>query len=146
MHVDNMTAVAYLRNLGGTFSPKCYEITLQIWEWAEQNRIWLSSTHFAGIDNLEADSLSRNRETLSKNKFNVLNGDSAHWCLPDRQNGSRNLPLTFLHQPIMPNVNVLPHGRRTLVPGKLTLSLSCGVTSICMPSSLCPTPHSATQG
>ena len=71
IHVDNMTAVTCLRNFGGTHSPKCNEMTLQIWEWAEQNRIWLSSTHIAGIDNLEADSLSRSRETLSKNKFNV---------------------------------------------------------------------------
>ena len=71
LHLDNTTAVAYIRNFGGTHSQLCNDVALAIWDWAEQKGVWLSATHIAGVDNTEADSLSRNRPIGPRNHLNI---------------------------------------------------------------------------
>ena len=56
---DNVTAVAYVRNMGGCKSPGCDTIAKRIWMWAKKKNIWLSITHIEGRLNVEPDTLSR---------------------------------------------------------------------------------------
>lgn len=55
---DNSTAVAYVKKLGGNVQ-HLNQITSDIWRWAFDRKIWLTASHLAGIDNSEADILSR---------------------------------------------------------------------------------------
>ena len=56
---DNTTALAYVRHMGGTVSPRCNEVARQIWEWAERNQNWLTIAHIPGVENVLADFRSR---------------------------------------------------------------------------------------
>lgn len=56
---DNTTAVSYVNAMGGCKSVDCNLITREIWEWAIEHNIWISAAHIPGIDNIEADHLSR---------------------------------------------------------------------------------------
>ena len=53
--LDNMTAVSYVNNMGGTPSLDCQLVALDIWLWAKERNIWLSADHIAGSDNIVAD-------------------------------------------------------------------------------------------
>ena len=66
---DNQTAMAYVRKMGGTHSPKANGIARQIWLWAVKRNNWLSVAHILGVQNVEADEKSR--------KFH----DSGEWQL-----------------------------------------------------------------
>ena len=66
---DNTTAVAYVRNMGGSHSLSCNDITRQIWEWCVPRNIWLSISYIPGEINVIADQASR------------VFGDSAEWKL-----------------------------------------------------------------
>ena len=66
---DNTTAVAYVRNMGGSHSLPCNDITRQIWEWCVPRNIWLSISYIPGEINVIADQASR------------VFGDSAEWKL-----------------------------------------------------------------
>ena len=59
IRTDNMTALAYVKNMGGAKSGDCLLEALHIWEWAQQNQCWLSITHIPGVDNVLADLRSR---------------------------------------------------------------------------------------
>ena len=63
--LDNTTAVAYIREMGGSHSMKCNAIAYEIWQWAIARDIWLSACHIPGIANVVADRESRvfHRET-----------------------------------------------------------------------------------
>ena len=56
---DNMTAVAYIKNLGGVKSIGCDQIARDIWEWCENRNVVLSISHIPGVDNVLADFRSR---------------------------------------------------------------------------------------
>ena len=56
---DNVTAVAYVRNMGGCKSINCDKIATEIWEWAIERNIWLTITHIEGRLNTDPDALSR---------------------------------------------------------------------------------------
>ena len=56
---DNTTALAYVKNLGGTQSPQCYKEARAIWLWAEEKEVKLVPRFIAGCLNVEADALSR---------------------------------------------------------------------------------------
>lgn len=60
LQMDNVTAVNYIREMGGSHSKKCNEIANSIWNWCIEHGIWLSSTHIPGKANVDADSESRN--------------------------------------------------------------------------------------
>ena len=57
--VDNVTAVSYVREMGGAHSSVCNKIPCQIWEWAIQHNIWLSIAHVPGFSSIDADRESR---------------------------------------------------------------------------------------
>jgi hypothetical protein len=81
IHIDNMTAVAYIREFGGTHSLQCNETAQLIWEWAEVRNNWLSSTHIAGVENTEADRLSRGRITEGQKRASITEwGQNTQVC------------------------------------------------------------------
>ncbi|XP_040266363.1 uncharacterized protein LOC120980993 [Bufo bufo] len=53
------TAVAYINNQGGTWSPAVMAETVLILSWAEKHVPALSTVHITGVDNWIADLLSR---------------------------------------------------------------------------------------
>lgn len=78
VRTDNMTALAYVKNQGGTKSDLRNKIAKQIWFWCQKNDIWLSIAHIPGIENVEADSASRNLNertewSLNQAVFDILN-------------------------------------------------------------------------
>ena len=52
---DNTTTVAYLRNMGGSHSIPCNNITREIWQWCKDREIWITPAHIPGVENTEAD-------------------------------------------------------------------------------------------
>jgi ribonuclease HI len=56
---DNACAVAYITHMGGSQSVQCNEVANRIWHWCKDRHIWLSISHIAGKDNVEADESSR---------------------------------------------------------------------------------------
>ena len=61
---DNTTAVAYLRNQGGTLSESLNEETQQILRWAEERKVSLVPQFILGKENVVADSLSRGSQVI----------------------------------------------------------------------------------
>lgn len=72
---DNTTAVAYVRNMGGSHSLPCNSMARQIWEWCIPRHIWLSISHIPGEINVIADKASRvfDDSTEWKRHVNVFN-------------------------------------------------------------------------
>ena len=60
--VDNTTAVAYIREMGGggTHSVICSRLVHDTWLWARDRNIRISVAHIPGVENVSADPLSRN--------------------------------------------------------------------------------------
>ena len=56
---ENSTTVAYVNAMGRTKSPNCNQIAYDIWDWCVNNNSWLTATHIAGVENIEADKESR---------------------------------------------------------------------------------------
>lgn len=69
LKLDNTTAVAYVNKMGGSHSPACNGIAIEIWQWALNKGVWLSASHVPGVDNVIADNKSR--------RFN----DNIEWSL-----------------------------------------------------------------
>lgn len=74
---DNSTAVSYISNMGGTKAKDCNQLSKEIWLFCISNKIWLTCTHIAGKDNIQADRKSRIFEdqlewSLDKNVFSQL--------------------------------------------------------------------------
>ena len=59
IRTDSTTALAYVKNMGGTKSDDCQIQAKQIWNWAQEHDSWLSITHIPGVDNVLADLRSR---------------------------------------------------------------------------------------
>ena len=58
--LDNVTAVSYVNQMGGSKSIACDLLAHKIWSWCIARSIWLSAVHIPGCTNVEADLLSRN--------------------------------------------------------------------------------------
>ena len=58
--LDNVTAVAYVNQMGGSKSIACDLLAHKIWSLCIARSIWLSSVHIPGCTNVEADLLPRN--------------------------------------------------------------------------------------
>ena len=56
---DNVTAIAYINNMGGIKSETCNNIAFRIWNFCTENNIWISAAYIPGKDNIEADHQSR---------------------------------------------------------------------------------------
>ncbi len=57
--MDNTTAVAYIKNMGGK-ETNLNELAKRIWQWCLVHNIWLSASHIPGKLNVAADFKSRN--------------------------------------------------------------------------------------
>ena len=64
VYADNSTAVAYLRNQGGTQSPLLNSIAQRILRWAESLPLVLAPQFMMGKNNVLADALSRPNQIL----------------------------------------------------------------------------------
>ena len=56
---DDQTAVAYIKNMGGTHSRPCNDITREILLWCKAKGLTLAIAHLPGKLNIEADKASR---------------------------------------------------------------------------------------
>jgi hypothetical protein len=56
---DNTTAVAGINKQGSTRSLECNKVAHTIWLWAFDRNLWISAAHVPGVDNVEADTASR---------------------------------------------------------------------------------------
>ena len=59
VQMDNVTAVSYIREMGGSHSTMCNSVAFDIWAWCIERDIWLSATFIPGVTNVEADRESR---------------------------------------------------------------------------------------
>lgn len=59
IRTDSTTALAYVKNMGGTKSEDCLIEAVDIWEWAQKQNNWLTITHIPGVENVLADLRSR---------------------------------------------------------------------------------------
>ena len=59
LHMDNVTAIAFLNRMGGTHSLPLSSLAVEIWEWCIQRKLTIHSEHLPGIENIRADWLSR---------------------------------------------------------------------------------------
>ena len=82
---DNTTAVAYLRNMGGTRSILCNDMAREIWLWCKEKQIWLSVSHIPGADNVLADKASRvfDDTTEWKVEATIYEKITERWGRPD---------------------------------------------------------------
>ena len=55
----NVTAITYLKDMGGAKSDKCDNITKSIWKICRSRQLWLSAAHIPGVENVIADQKSR---------------------------------------------------------------------------------------
>lgn len=77
LQLDNVTAVTFLNNMGGTHSKPCNKVARDIWLWCMRRNIWLTATHIPGIQNTTADKFSRKFQDrtewqLKPSVFNLL--------------------------------------------------------------------------
>ena len=82
---DNQTAVAYIKNMGGTHSDPCNDIARQIILWCKDRNVWLSISHIPGKLNTEADQASRefNDDTEWSLNPGLFNNLVAKWGKPE---------------------------------------------------------------
>ena len=82
---DNTTAVAYIRNMGGTRSIECNEMAREIWLWCKEKQIWLSVSHIPGVDNVLADAASRVLDDTTEWELQeaIYAKITKRWGLPD---------------------------------------------------------------
>ena len=59
LYLDNMTALAYINNLGGTVSLQATTLARDLWMWCLEKDIILSAQHLPGKQNVIADLESR---------------------------------------------------------------------------------------
>lgn len=68
---DNTTAVASVRNIGGSHSLPFNDIAIQIWKWCVPRNVWLSISPIPGELNVIADQTSRGFHGLTEWKLDV---------------------------------------------------------------------------
>ena len=56
VHLDNMTAVAYINYLEGT---NLCSLAVRVWDWSLQRHLFLVESHIPGVNISRADLLSR---------------------------------------------------------------------------------------
>ena len=61
---DNFTTMAYINHQGGR-DPDLTEIVRPLWEWALQTCITICATYIPGVDNDQADMLSRRKRVIT---------------------------------------------------------------------------------
>ena len=59
LRLDNVTAVSYINQKGGTVSRALCELAISIWAWCTEQNITLEAEHLPGQQNSQADQESR---------------------------------------------------------------------------------------
>ena len=72
LRLDNMSAVAYINNLGGTVSPKLVTLARDLWMWCLERNIHIIAQHLPGKLNQEADAESRSWRDRTDWKLNTV--------------------------------------------------------------------------
>lgn len=85
--MDNMVAVNYINKMGGRMQT-LNELFRQLWFWCKNRHMWLTACHLQGVENIEADRLSR---SLNIDKEWKLNDDIFH--LIDTFHGTHEVDL-----------------------------------------------------
>ena len=67
---DNISAIAYLRNQGGTRSQEMCRLAIDTCEWAEKRPMTLIPIHLPGHFNVLADHMSR-RDKILKSEWSL---------------------------------------------------------------------------
>lgn len=75
--MDNTTAIAYINNMGGK-TKSCNSLARKIWMWCMSKEIWLSAAHIPGVQNGQADKISR---TDHNNTEWQLDGRLFNWLV-----------------------------------------------------------------
>ena len=66
---DNVTATAYINNMGGIKSETYNNIAYRIWNFSTENKLWVSAAQIPGKNNIEADQQSRILEDATEWKL-----------------------------------------------------------------------------
>ena len=69
-YIDNTTAVAYVRNFGGTKSKGSCEKALRYWDIVLGRGCWVTPSHIAGKNNIMADYFSRH--TIEHHEYGLV--------------------------------------------------------------------------
>ena len=112
---DNMAAIAYVKNQGGTHSETMCTLTSQICLWAELHKINMVARHVPGHLNVLADSLSRKNQILKSEwsmNQTIVDKVFRHW-------GSPHVDLFALKQNTKLPVFMSP------IPDKTTWKVDC---------------------
>ena len=70
VHLDNTSAIAYIRKEGGTQSSGLTKDARKLLTWCDKNKVTLIPVHIAGVRNVQADRLSRAGQLLN-----------SEWCI-----------------------------------------------------------------
>ena len=55
LKLDNTATVAYINKKGRTISACCNKLAKDIWNWAKEQDIWITTSHVPGVKNTTAD-------------------------------------------------------------------------------------------
>ena len=82
---DNSKAVTYINAMDGTKSSSCNQVVYDIWDWCVNNNTWLTTTHIAREEDIEADKESRlfNDRTEWALKREIFTQITTHWGIPE---------------------------------------------------------------
>ncbi|KAF7249177.1 hypothetical protein EYD10_04797 [Varanus komodoensis] len=83
--LDNIATVFYLNKQGGTKSWTLARLSMKIWDWCIRRHITLMAVHLAGVDNVQADLLSRHMFTSHEWELDprTRNHLFQRWRFPD---------------------------------------------------------------
>jgi hypothetical protein len=68
---DNTTSLSYISKKGGTKSIQMTTIAIRIWEFVMHRQIHLEVAHIPGVDNVQADHLSRLRDMMETTEWTL---------------------------------------------------------------------------
>ena len=82
---DNITAVAYVNDMGGMISEVLDKLSIEIWNWCQERNIFLTAQYVPGIENQAADFMSRHFSDSSewKLKPEIFSRICSHFFIPD---------------------------------------------------------------
>lgn len=85
LRVDNTTALAYIRRMGGIQYPELNHLARSIWQWCEKRRIFVDAEYIPSRENVHADRESRSTSIdmeweLADVAFNKI---SKRWGSPE---------------------------------------------------------------
>ncbi|XP_071138453.1 uncharacterized protein [Mytilus edulis] len=82
---DNTTAVAYINEMGGMASLSLDRLAAEIWAWCSERDIFITAQYIPGIENFDADHMSRNftDSTEWQLKVEIFDRICKHFFVPN---------------------------------------------------------------